>query len=369
MWIKKSEKTKILLILSIIIILSKTTFAQTFSESFQPFNSIPRNYICYQTRDSISIDGKLSEPAWQQAAWTEDFKDIEGDAKPMPALRTRVKMLWDEKYLYIAAVLQEPHVWGTLLQHDTIIFQDNDFEVFIDPDGDTHHYYEIEINALNTVMDLFMDKPYRNGGNAMLNWDTKGIRTAVHVNGTINQPGDTDQDWTVEMAIPFSALRFFGDRRPPADSTIWRINFSRVEWDTDIRNNQYVKRRQPEHNWVWSPQGIINMHAPERWGYLQFSTQAAGEGQVAFQLPEQEYAKKLLWLVYYKQQAYSRAHGRFAASLRELGIPARQKADNGKAYTLQLEGISRQYDATLSGGGLPAVWGINQEGKIYSIRK
>ena len=45
-------------------------------------------------------------------------------------------MLWDDTYFYVAAHLEEPHVWGTLTKHDTVIFQDNDFEIFIDPDGD-----------------------------------------------------------------------------------------------------------------------------------------------------------------------------------------------------------------------------------------
>ena len=59
-------------------------------------------------------------------------------------------MLWDETNLYIAAELTETHIWSTLTRHDTIVFLDNDFEVFIDPDNDTHHYFEIEINAAGT---------------------------------------------------------------------------------------------------------------------------------------------------------------------------------------------------------------------------
>ena len=72
-------------------------------------------------------------------------------------------MLWDDTYLYVGALLEEPHVWATLTQHDSVIFHDNDFEVFIDPDGDNHEYCEIEINALNTEWDLFLNKPYRDG--------------------------------------------------------------------------------------------------------------------------------------------------------------------------------------------------------------
>ena len=69
-------------------------------------------------------------------------------------------MLWDDNYFYIAEQLEEPHVWATLTKHDSVIFQDNDFEVFIDPDGDNQEYYEIEINALNTDWDLLLKKAY-----------------------------------------------------------------------------------------------------------------------------------------------------------------------------------------------------------------
>lgn len=324
--------------------------AQTSSADFRSFRETPRHYVCYRREDSIALDGKPAEAAWEQAPWSEDFLDITGDKKLSPHLRTRVKMLWDDQYLYIAAWLEEPHVWGNLHQHDTIIYHDNDFEVFIDPDGDTHQYYEIEINALNTIMDLFMVKPYRNGGNAMLAWDTRGLRSAVHVNGTLNQPADKDTSWTVEMAIPFRALRFFPSSGIPSDGAHWRINFSRVQWDTDIVNGRYVKRpHTPEHNWVWSPQGIIDMHNPERWGYLQFSKSA---GTAVFKAPAYATADKLLWRIYYAQQQYRKQHGRYAGSITALGI-----TDGG--ISVKMEATSKQFTA---GAGERQ---INETGSIH----
>ena len=114
----------------------------------------PKGYVCYRASRPPVIDGKLDEPAWRSAPWTDHFVDIEGDFKPPPRFKTRVKMLWDHLHFYIGAELEEPHVWATLTQRDSVIFHDNDFEVFIDPDGDNHNYYELEINALNSVWDL-----------------------------------------------------------------------------------------------------------------------------------------------------------------------------------------------------------------------
>jgi hypothetical protein len=207
------------------------------------------------------MDGKLDEAAWQLAAWTPDFVDIEGSVKPKPRFRTRTKMLWDDNYLYIAAELEEPDVHATLTQHDSVIFHDDDFEVFVKPLPETPSYYEFEINALNTGWDLFLDKPYRLGGKADNSWDMAGLKTAVAVQGTLNNSSDTDRGWTVEIAIPLNAFDSRQTVPHPADGTMWRINFSRVEW----RQGQ-----AKEDNWVWSPQGVINMHVPEHWGYLTF---------------------------------------------------------------------------------------------------
>lgn len=221
----------------------------------------PLEYVCHFTTIAPKIDGKLDDVVWQKAPWTSDFVDIEGAAKPAPRFHTRVKMLWDHRYLYIAAQMEEPDVKATLTQHDSVIFEDNDFEVFLKPLPSTASYYEFEINALNTGWDLFLPKPYRMGGEADNSWDIQGLQTAVAVQGTLNNSSDKDQGWTVEIAYPLNAFQSRQQVPPPQDGTTWRMNFSRVEW----------KAGQPkEDNWVWTPQGLIDMHVPEHWGFLRF---------------------------------------------------------------------------------------------------
>jgi hypothetical protein len=135
-----------------------------WSEDIEMPEYAPKNYICYLTDSDISVDGVLDETSWQKAPWTDPFQDIRGDGHPQPLYETKAKMLWDENYFYVAARLEEPHVHGKITKRDAVIFRDNDFEVFIDPDGDTHLYYEFEMNALNTIWDLMLVKPYRDGG-------------------------------------------------------------------------------------------------------------------------------------------------------------------------------------------------------------
>ena len=112
---------------------------------------VPRQYLCHFTGEPITIDGKAKEPAWQAAEWTEDFVDIEGSRRPKPRFRTRAKMLWDDKFFYVYAELEEPHVWGTITKKNEVMFRDNDFEVFISPTGENLNYHEFEMNALGTI--------------------------------------------------------------------------------------------------------------------------------------------------------------------------------------------------------------------------
>ncbi len=235
--------------------------------------SAQKDYLCHRAPRPIVIDGKLTDPAWRRAPWTDLFVDIQGDAKPKPRFRTRVKMLWDDQYFYIAARLEEPHVWATLTAHDAVIFHDNDFEVFLDPDGDTLRYFEFEINALNTGWDLFLPKPYKDGGKADNSWEIPGLKTAVQILGTLNNPSDKDTGWSVEIAFPWSGFAHQGYRAPPPKAgEEWRVNFSRVEWQHRIVDGRYEKiPKTPEDNWVWSPQGVINMHVPEKWGRVRFA--------------------------------------------------------------------------------------------------
>lgn len=281
--------------------------------------SIPRGYVAFKVSHPRSIDGNLNKPEWSAAPWTEDFVDIEGDKKPKPKFRTRAKMLWDDHNLYIAAEMEEPQVSATLTEHDSVIFHDNDFEVFLDPDGDNHLYSELELNALNTTWDLLLVKPYRAGGPPVDGFELKGLQTAVQVDGTLNDPEKGSKGWSTEMAIPWKALeQIAGCPCPPKDGDQWRINFSRVEWHYDVVDGKYVKvPNRSEDNWVWSPQGVVDMHRPEHWGILQFSSEASGDVAVhPHPGLEEKFALCRLWDA---ERAFRDKHGRWG-TIAEIGF-------------------------------------------------
>ncbi len=282
---------------------------------------LPQGYLCHYASQPIAVDGKLDDAAWAQAAWTSDFTDI---ATPVvPRFRTRAKLLWDENYLYVAAEISEPHVWATLTNHDAVIFQDPDFEVFMDPQGSTHNYYEFEMNALNTSWDLRLDKPYLDQGTPHNEWEIPGVKTAVQVQGTLNDPSDTDHGWTVEIAFPWRSLAAYA-RHPgaPAEGEQWRLNFSRVEWPVAITNGGYQKLPgQREDNWVWSRMGVVDMHRPELWGRLEFTRAARTDTETVAPLPGKA-ARDQALTIYHAERDFWQAHGHWALTLGELGVAA-----------------------------------------------
>jgi hypothetical protein len=329
----------------------------------------PRGYVAYRTAGPVAFDGRLDEGAWKDAAWTDDFADIEGEKRVRPRFRTRAKMMWDDKYFYIGAELEEPHVQGTYTKHDSYIFhEDNDFEVFLNPDGNNHNYAELEMNALNTTWDLRMRKPYRDNGKAEDDWEIPGLKTAVHVNGTINNPRDTDKGWTVEIAIPWEIVHALNEDRPagpPRDGDQWRLNFSRVEWRFDIAEGKYVRRKdRREDNWVWSPQGVVDMHRPETWGYVQFSTAAPGQAQ--FRPDPAGPAKHLLHRIYHAQKAFEKEHDRYARSLADLGLADLNDETLAGPPTLEADDdhFRATADVKLPDGGRER-WHIREDSRVW----
>lgn len=282
---------------------------------------IPKSYIAYKTSEQINIDGDATEISWNKVDWSDAFIDILGVKNP--SYGTKVKMMWDENYYYILAKLEEPHVWGYITERDAIIFHNNDFEVFIDPDGDTFNYYELEINALNTVWDLFITKPYREKNAALNDWTLTGLKSAVKVDGTLNNPNDKDKGWTIELAIPWKAFKtaYFEDNVPK--NKHWRVNFSRVNWDFQLENGVYHRKKDnkenflPEYNWVWSPQGVVNMHVPEKWGYVYFSSKVVGSKD-SFSIPRDDKVKEALYNLYNAQKSYLQKHNKWAKCIDSL---------------------------------------------------
>lgn len=333
-----------------------------------PIQFNPPGYVCYQLNHPIEIDGKINPSEWDKIPWTDDFTDIEGDKKPAPHLQTRVKMAYDSTGMYFAALMEEPHVWATITKHDAVIFHDNDFEIFLNPSGDTHNYLEYEVNALGTVWDLFLSKPYRDGNVVLNNWEFAGMKSAVYVDGTINNPNDTDRSWSLEVFIPWESLyQPVRHSKMPQPGEQIRVNFSRVQWTTTVENGQYKKTpiagedKIREYNWVWAPTGVIDIHRPEFWGFVQFSGITCGAGEEAFVLQPEEEIKWTLRNLYYRQSHYFKTFGHYAKNADDL--QAKDFCNAEELKTIQLYTLPSGYEITLPFQN--QLWHIRQDGLVW----
>lgn len=261
----------------------------------------PIDYKAEKITTSIIIDGDVSKSIWQNAIWSKRFVDmVSGDTS---LYNTQVSLLWNTEHLYIAFIVEEPFITATQTKRDSIIFLENDLEMFIEGDD---CYYELEVNAANTLYEvLFVWKDiykgsrfdianfnvhhsqvYTFGGDydrtgesfwlgthprgvrwAFTNFDMPGLQTAVRVNGTLNDNSDIDTGWSLEIAIPWSSLQLLAHQRavPPVAGDVWKMFLGRFQ--KLLLNGKEVV---PHPAMALNSHGIYDTHLPERWSRVQF---------------------------------------------------------------------------------------------------
>ena len=255
------------------------------------------HYTAYHVRQIIHVDGVLDEKAWLGVPRSPRFIDV---ITGQPTLHgTRAAVLWDDQNLYVGYWVQEPNLAATLTQRNSPIYENNDVELFI---AGKDAYYEFEINALNTIYEAFFmwEDTYEKTGYSAVpqfqrsnpkvrpfngvgftthprgprlgswDWQFPGLKTAVRLQGTLNDPKDKDRGWTVELALPWQGMKWLakGDGRalPPKHADVWRMDFSRF--------NQYKAPAPAKDSggWFWSRHGVWDSHIPECFPYIQFAT-------------------------------------------------------------------------------------------------
>jgi hypothetical protein len=140
----------------------------------------------------------------------------------------------------------------------------------------------------------------------------------------------------------------------------------------DAAGGRYTKRLKPgtkdplpENNWVWSPQGAINMHMPERWGYVQFSGKPAGSGSDVFVEDPNERVKWVLRRLYYRQRDFRAAHGAYATALEALSLSDIRV--EGLEFRPAMRATPTSYEISATGFD-GAVAHINQDGRAWLTR-
>ena len=265
-----------------------------------PLNLEPARYTCYRAAGPIAVDGKLDEASWQLAPKSAPFVDI---VTGEPAwFDTRAALLWDDENLYFGFCVEEPDVGARFTERDSMIWDENDVEVFI---GGGRMLLRVRSQraeyGLRSFLDLAgysparvavrharsstrlaqADSPRRLGRTrhprgarwGFMDWDFPGLSTAVHVDGTLNSRTNTDRGWTVELAFPWHGMAVLADGRalPPRDGDVWRIDCSRFE---KVGRNREVL--DPCVGWTWNRHGHYYSHIPEVFRYVTFLGKTVG---------------------------------------------------------------------------------------------
>jgi hypothetical protein len=221
----------------------------------------PARALCYRATSPITVDGKLDEAAWSNVAPLGKFSCFM-TRRGAPTYGTRAKVLWDDQNLYVGFQADDPDVWSTITQRDGNLWEGEVCEVYVDPDGDGKNYAELEVNPLNTVIDLKIGWEENGAVTEVPNfvkWDAEGWKTAVVVDGTVADRKDRDKGWTVEMAIPLADFVELNGPQPKAGDT-WRFQLYRIDRSNTLKDPEYSG---------WSPTDTF--HRPSQFGYLTFA--------------------------------------------------------------------------------------------------
>lgn len=159
-------------------------------------------------QEPIKIDGELDEPGWKQAARAANFAQWNPSNMEKPPVDTEAWIAYDDHNLYVALLgYDDPKSIRASLRDRDQMFSDDFIGLFIDTSGDGSWAYEIWSNPLGVQGDILWTP----------NTEDERFDMVYESKGKI-----TDRGYQVEMAIPFSSLRFPNRPVQTWGTTFWR---------------------------------------------------------------------------------------------------------------------------------------------------
>ena len=190
------------------------------------------------TSASIDLDGRILEDIWQSATPITDFTQQEPVEGGAPSERTEIRVIFDNDYLYIGAILYDDPdgILAYQRQRDAGLNTDDRFMWILDTFLDGRTGYFFEINPAGLMGDGLLGGGGGRGGGGGVSKAWDGIweaRTARREDG-----------WSAEIRIPFRTLNF----NPNIDT--WGINFQRT---IRRRNEEILWRGFRRNEGLWRP--------------------------------------------------------------------------------------------------------------------
>src|SRR5262245_53407564 len=170
---------------------------------------------------SPTIDGKLDDPAWREAAALRDFYQTQPGDNTVPSHPTTIKIGYDKERLYLGiyAVDDPKKVRATMAKRDNIT-SDDYVAIYLDTFNDRRRAYLLMFNPLGAQQDgLF----------------SEGSEPDFSVDVVMESKGAlTDDGYSIEVAIPFKSLRYEAGK-----GRLWGVHALR-----------YIRRLDEEDSWV-----------------------------------------------------------------------------------------------------------------------
>lgn len=165
----------------------------------------------------VTINGQLDEKVWQEDGWITNFIQTFPSDTSLAIAQSKVKIAYDDKFLYIAAIMLNPEprkkYVSTSLRRDYRGNQNDGISIVIDTFNDKTNGYIFGVNPYGVQREAMMGNGGLQPTDFNLAWDNKWYSEAViH-----------EDHWVVEIGIPFSTLRY------KDDTDNWNINFYRID--------------------------------------------------------------------------------------------------------------------------------------------
>jgi hypothetical protein len=214
----------------------------------------PPRYEVRRAAAPIQIDGKPDEPTWAAAERIELIFPWESQTGPKQ--KTIVRLLWDDNFLYAAFECDDSDITAQFVNRDDPVDRDDSVMLLVNPKpSQTLAYIGLEMNVRAVLHDYLS----ASGGYFFQRFNLQGVRLATSIDGTLNQPGDRDRGWALELAIPWS--NFDDLSRQHGAGIAWSANLAR--WDGLAPNRRLS---------IWSDPLLDkpSAHVAERFGQLVF---------------------------------------------------------------------------------------------------
>jgi len=175
-------------------------------------------YVVHRTPEPIAIGRRPDPRQWARAMVITDF--VAPVTRKPAAEQTRMRMLWDDRCLYVWFLAADADLHGTYTGKADPLWREDVVEVFLQPDPKRKQYFEFEVNPIGTLLALRIPEGHTTF-QQRAEFD-HGVRTATTARGTPNDSKDTDRSFEVILAIPWNRLDFAGGKAP-AIGEVWRF--------------------------------------------------------------------------------------------------------------------------------------------------